>query len=244
MQPEIVSELLRLNHEFYQTFADHFSATRQRLQSGVIQAVNTIPHNARLLDLGCGNGLLAAHLHNNGHIGPYTGIDTASNLIEIAKKQQIPNTRFKVADLAKSDWDADLEAGSFDYILCFAVMHHLPGRSLRVQFLEKVHNLLAHDGRFIFSNWQFLESERLRERIVPWDRIGIQQDAVDDHDYLLDWRRGGDGLRYVHYYTNQELNALAETSAFNIQGLYTSDGENGKLGLYHIWAAKTPIRNQ
>jgi SAM-dependent methyltransferase len=146
-----------------------------------------------------------------------------------------------VADLAESAWEANLEPGSFDYILCFAVMHHLPGEGLRVRFLEQVHQLLAPDGRFIFSNWQFLESERLRKRIVPWQQIGIQPEQVDEHDYLMDWRRGGDGLRYVHYYTNQELNALADTSAFNVCGLFTSDGENGKLGLYHIWAHKVPI---
>ncbi|MBN2044885.1 MAG: class I SAM-dependent methyltransferase [Anaerolineales bacterium] len=238
MQPEVVEKLLKLNHEFYQTFAGHFSATRQRLQSGVVQVAATIPHTARLLDLGCGNGLLAAHLHKHGHAGRYTGIDTASNLIEIAKEQQIPNTGFFTADLSDSDWHKDLQAGGFDYILCFAVMHHLPGQELRLRFLGQVHHLLAADGRFIFSNWQFLTSERLRNRIVPWEQIALSEDQVDEHDYLMDWRRGGNGLRYVHFYNNQELNALANASAFNICGLFTSDGENGRLGLYHIWSKK------
>ena len=238
MQPEIVEKLLKLNHEFYQTFAGHFSATRQRLQSGVVQVASTIPHTARLLDLGCGNGLLAAHLHKNGHTGPYTGLDTSSNLIEIARQQQIPNTQFFTADLSDPDWDKVLQEGGYDYLLCFAVMHHLPGRSLRLQFLAQVHRLLAGDGRFIFSNWQFLTSKRLRKRITPWDQIGLTEDQVDDNDYLIDWRRGGNGLRYVHYFTNQELNALAGASAFSVYGLFTSDGENGRLGLYHIWAKR------
>jgi SAM-dependent methyltransferase len=238
MQPEIVERLLKLNHEFYQTFAEHFSATRQRLQSGVVQVASTIPHAASLLDLGCGNGLLAAHLRKNGHTGEYTGLDTSSNLIEIARNQQISNSQFFTADLSDPDWFAGLPKNHFDYILCFAVMHHLPGGALRVQFLDQVRDLLAEDGRFIFSNWQFLHSERLRQRLVPWDQIGISDEQVDENDYLMDWRRGGEGLRYVHYYTNQELNALANTSAFNICGLFTSDGETGNLGLYHIWGKK------
>jgi SAM-dependent methyltransferase len=238
MQPEIVQKLLKLNHEFYQTFAGHFSATRQRLQPGVVQVASTIPHTARLLDLGCGNGLLAAHLRNNGHKGPITGMDTSSNLIGIAREQQIPNTQFFTTDLSDPAWHAGLPEGGYDYILCFAVMHHLPGQALRMQFLEQVRGLLAPEGRFIFSNWQFLTSERLRKRIIPWEHVDLSEEQVDEHDYLMDWRRGGDGLRYVHFYTNQELNALASASAFNVYGLFTSDGENGRLGLYHIWGKK------
>jgi tRNA (uracil-5-)-methyltransferase TRM9 len=235
MQPETVQKLLKLNHQFYQTFAEHFSATRQQLQVGVVKVTETIPHKAVLLDLGCGNGLLAAHLSKNGHIGSYTGIDTSSKLIEIAHSQNIPNTTFTTADLADPSWSNDFSEGSFDYIFCFAVMHHLPGESLRVDMLTRVHRLLSPGGRLILSNWQFLNSDRLRERIVPWEKIGMTEDMVDEYDYLMDWRRGGEGLRYVHFFTNIELHALADAVDFSVCGLFTSDGENGKLGLYHIW---------
>lgn len=235
MQPEIAGQLLKLNHQFYQTFAEHFSATRQRLQPGVIEAVKTIPHGSSLLDLGCGNGLLAAHLAKSGHTGPYIGIDSAENLIEIARAQQVPNARFLTGNLAAPDWDTPLAGERFDYILCFATLHHLPGKALRAHFLHKVRQLLSPDGRFIFSNWQFLNSERLKERIVPWAEIGLTEAQVDENDYLMDWRRGGQGLRYVHHYTNKELHTLADETGFQVAGIYTSDGENGNLGLYHIW---------
>jgi hypothetical protein len=68
----------------------------------------------------------------------------------------------------------------------------------------------------------------------------LTKEKVDENDYLLDWRRGGEGQRYVHYFSNQELHNLAETTGFQVCGLFTSDGETGKLGLYHIWQkAKT-----
>jgi hypothetical protein len=114
-------------------------------------------------------------------------------------------------------------------------MHHIPSRELRLEFLEKVRGLLAPDGRFTHSNWQFLESERLRARIVPWETIGLTGEDVDRDDYLLDWRRGGTGYRYVHYYTNTELYGLADAASFKVSGLFTSDGEGNNLGLYHIW---------
>ena len=69
-----------------------------------------------------------------------------------------------------------------------------------------------------------------REKPTP-----VSDEEVDPHDYLLDWRRGGTGYRYVHYFTSQELNALAGATGFKVSGLFTSDGESSNLGLYHIW---------
>jgi hypothetical protein len=58
---------------------------------------------------------------------------------------------------------------------------------------------------------------------------------VDAGDYLLDWRSGGEGLRYVHHFDEAELQGLAERSGFQIDETFYSDGETGNLGLYEIW---------
>ncbi|MCB2178723.1 class I SAM-dependent methyltransferase [bacterium] len=238
MQPEIANQLLKLNHQFYQTFAEHFSATRQRLQPGVVRITEALPHTASILDLGCGNGLLASHLAEHGHTGLYVGLDTSPNLIEIARSQEIAKAQFFVSDLTTPDWDAEIPAQQFDFIFCFAVMHHIPSHHMRVDFLKKVRSLIAPDGRFIHSNWQFLNSQKLIERIQPWGAIGLSEEMLDEHDYLLDWRHGGTGLRYVHYYTNMELHRLATQSGFQIKGLFVSDGASGNLAVYHIWEPK------
>lgn len=235
MQPEIANQLLELNHQFYQTFAAEFSSTRQRLQPGVLKVIGAIPHTAKILDLGCSNGLLAAEVMKQGHTGYYVGMDMADRLIEIANNMQIPNAMFIAGDLADPNWEVTLPHGPFDYILCFAVLHHIPSHDLRLKFFKKVHHLLAPDGRFIQSNWQFLNSKKLRERIQPWERIGLDETDVDSDDYLLDWRLGGEGLRYVHHYTSKELHELAAQSGFRVSGIFTSDGETGNLGLYQIW---------
>lgn len=233
---ETARRLLALNHQFYQTFAKEFSDTRQRLQPGVLKIISAIPHNARLLDVGCGNGNLAAAIREQGHTGPYIGMDISEDLIQIARGLALPNTQFIAGDLADPNWEATLPHGPFDYVFCFAVMHHIPSESLRLNFFRKVRSLLAPEGSFIQSNWQFLNSEKLRERIQPWELLNLSASDVDENDYLLDWRRGGNGLRYVHYYTNQELYALAAQVGFKVLGMFTSDGETGDLGLYQIWA--------
>jgi 2-polyprenyl-3-methyl-5-hydroxy-6-metoxy-1,4-benzoquinol methylase len=235
MQPETAIKLVELNNQFYQTFAEDFSDTRQRLQPGVIQVLDAVPLTASILDLGCGNGQLAAYLSEHGHTAAYLGVDSAHNMVEIARQQKTPNSEFIHADLTAAGWETQLPDQTYDYILCFAVMHHIPGQKLRLEFLHKVHGLLSPEGRFIHSNWQFLESEKLRGRVLPWETIGLTDEAVDAHDYLLDWRRGGTGYRYVHFYTNTELYALAEATGFKVSGLFTSDGDRNNLGLYHIW---------
>jgi SAM-dependent methyltransferase len=131
-----------------------------------------------------------------------------------------------------------LQLSTFNLAFAFAVLHHIPGRERRVQLLCTVRELLAPDGRFIHSNWQFLRSERLRGRIHPWGEVGLSDAEVDPGDYLLDWRRGGFGLRYVHHFSEDELASLAAESGFRVLETFYADGETGDLGLYQIWGRR------
>jgi len=215
-----------------------FSATRQRLQPGVKHILLQINPTADLLDLGCGNGELARQLKQRGHTGQYCGLDFSPALLEQAAGGQPANFRFLQADLSSTDWEAALQDGRYDAILAFAVLHHLPGEELRLQVLGKVRALLSPGGRFIHSEWQFLNSPRLVSRIQPWETIGISQTEVDPGDFLLDWRQGGFGLRYVHHFSEPELAKLAEAAGFEITESFLSDGENSRLGLYQVWQVK------
>ncbi len=282
MQPEIIQKLLTINRQFYQTFAADFDATRQRIQPGVARVLDMIPREARILDLGCGNGELARELSRGGFVGKYVGIDFSEGLIEAARKYEIRNTKFEIRDLTAPDWDTGLE-GPFDVVFAFAVFHHLPG-PFHAEIVRKIHPLLAchseealrrgipetratlmpekgHDqpapvgflaptasghharndmslgGVFISSNWQFLNSPRWTARIQPWARVGLTASDLDPHDYLLDWRRGGEGLRYVHHFSVPELTALAQATGFEVLETFESDGAEGNLGLYQIWKA-------
>lgn len=245
MDPKTASQLTALNHEFYQTFAPNFSATRMRLQPGVKRILEGIPSGANILDLGCGNGELARVLARQNHWGRYLGLDFSPDLLVIARKglQDQPNYTFVQGDLSAVDWDLQVSGGmhlntgedGFDIILAFATCHHLPGRDLRIKTCQKVNTLLRTGGRFIHSNWQFLNSARLRQRIQPWAEVGLALADVDAGDYLLDWRQGGRGLRYVHHFDQEELISLAEITAFEVVDWFFSDGEGGRLGLYHVW---------
>ncbi len=236
MNPTTISRLLELNRQFYQSFATDFSATRQGLQPGVQHLLGQISQAESILDLGCGNGQLARQLSWQGYPGHYIGIDFSPFLLEDARKGSSQNYQFIQADIGSADWDASLKGHTFDTILAFAVLHHIPGIDLRQEILRAVRALLSVNGRFVHSEWQFLNSPRLTARVQPWNLLGISESEVDPGDYLLDWRRGGHGLRYVHHFSQAELAALAESTSFRVINSFLSDGENQRLGLYQVWS--------
>jgi tRNA (uracil-5-)-methyltransferase TRM9 len=239
MKAETSARLLSLNKQFYQTFGREFSSTRQHLQPGVQRVLDTLTGEESMLDLGCGNGELARERMRRGQRGPYTGLDFSPPLLEVARHgwEDAPAT-FIRADLSATDWDKRLQAPihkPFDVVTAFAVLHHIPGTPLRSAILKKIHHLMRHEGQFIHSEWQFLNSEKLKIRVQPWEEVGLTDKDVEPGDYLLDWRSGGRGLRYVHHFQEAELEALAAQTGFRVSSQFYSDGENGQLGLYQTW---------
>ncbi len=241
MRSGTAARLLALNKQFYQTFGREFSSTRLRLQPGVLRLLDQLAGDESILDLGCGNGELARELMRRGHRGPYTGLDFSLPLLGVARHgwEDAPAT-FVRADLTSPDWDQQA-AGSpprlFAWLTAFAVLHHIPGQETRLNILKKARGLLPAGGRFVHSEWQFLESTKLRLRIQPWEAAGLTDSDIDPGDHLLDWRSGGHGLRYVHHFDEAELEALAAASGFRVREAFRSDGENGRLGLYQAWEA-------
>ncbi len=246
MDESVANQLLQLNAEFYQTFATQFSDTRQRIQPGVRRILDSINPDAHMLDLGCGNGELARVLVQKGFCGSYLGLDFSADLLAVAREGVADHQNFSFiqGNLADPCWQSSVirhqssvgsEPSQFDIVFAFAALHHLPSKGTHLKILRTIRDLLAPKGRLIHSNWQFLNSERLRKRIHPWSEIGLSDTEVDPGDYLLDWRRGGFGLRYVHHFSEDELNQLAAETGFRVIDTFYSDGETGNLGLYQVW---------
>lgn len=235
MKKEIIEKIIEVNRQFYQKFGEEFSATRGRIQPGVRKILGRIGRDQSILDLGCGNGEFARQLAGAGHAAPYLGVDFSLPLLKDARvvPEHFP-ARFLALDITLPQWSGI--SGQYSVITAFAVLHHIPGEKTRLQILKNLYKHLAPNGEFIFSNWQFLNSERLREKhLLSWDLVNIPETKVDKGDYLLDWRRGGFGIRYAHQYSEAELARLAEMSGFNIVDSFYSDGATGNLGLYQIW---------
>ncbi len=238
MDSNTAARLIEINREFYTRFGASFSATRHRIQPGVRRLLELLKGDESILDLGCGNGELARVLARRDHRGPYLGVDFSLPLLQDAESQPEGfSARFVQADLTRLSAFSDQlsVADGWLVITAFAVLHHIPSMELRSDILRIVHQLLGTEGIFLHSHWQFLNSERFKERIQPWESAEIPASEVDPGDYLLDWRSEGKGLRYVHHFDESELNELANASDFRIMDTFYADGQEGNLGLYQVW---------
>ena len=238
MKADTTQHLIDLNRKFYTDFGESFSATRGRIQPGVRRILDSLEGDESILDLGCGNGELVRTLARDGHRGAYLGLDFSLPLLADAKfvPEGFP-AEFREVDLTKlSAFSAQLSAtGPWSLVISFATLHHIPSHELRLDILKTGHRLLDDGGQFIHSNWQFLNSPRLRLRVREWSEAGLSEAEVNENDYLLDWRSGGTGLRYVHHFSEEELAGLAKSSGFEVVETFYSDGKEGNLAIYQVW---------
>ncbi len=233
MNAETIHQLNALNLEFYTALADAFATSRGPSEPGLERTLADLPAGVRVLDLGCGAGRVAGLLPPGSE---YIALDFSPALLALAGEQAAKagvRSHIIQADLLADDWPARIE-GVCDCVVLRAVLHHLPGAENRQAVLNRAAGLLHPEGKLILANWQFLDIERLRRRIQSWSEIGLTEEQVEPGDYLLDWRREGQGLRYVHLVDEAETQALAAAADLRIVDLFRSDGKDNRLTLYAV----------
>ena len=254
MDRSTTRRLLALNAGFYEEFGTHFAATRHSLNPGILRALDGRGRFGTVLDLGCGDGRVGRYLAQFESVARYIGIDGSASLLEQAAKSGGLPTDHQLLriDLAVADWMDRLYSGiqgprfdaverppldtgqkpSFDTVLSFAFLHHLPGSRRRQRLLEQLAELAHPGARLVVSVWQPSRSSRLRNRILPWSELGLDGADLEPGDLLLDWRRGGRALRYVHEFGEDELIDLCTRAGWTPTESYLSDGQEKNLGLY------------
>ncbi len=239
MQSSTARRLMRLNHAFYRDFAGDFAESRRVLNPGIQRVLADIGPGAGVLDVGCGDGRVGRELcSRDGAPVHYMGVDSSEALVAQAASPSGVSANFQlvVADLAQVDWidRARVYPGTLDHVLCFSVLHHIPGARRRLRLLRQMRELLAPNGRLVLSVWQLLHLSRMRRKVVPWSAAGLSDADVDEGDLLIDWQRGGEGLRYVHEFSEEELTAACAWAGLNVVEVFRSDGASGDMGLYVV----------
>lgn len=130
-----------------------------------------------ILDLGCGEGLLAQKFRKLG-ASPIVGIDYASEAIRLANAKHLPNCQFVCADYRKYPYQ-----GPYGLIVLNESLYYLEDA---VDTLEQLSRHLAAEGVLVISMFRTLVTRRLWKALLPQYR-SVQSVFVQDETHGRSW---------------------------------------------------------
>lgn len=168
-----------------------------------------------VLDFGCGEGVYTTELAWLG--AGVTGVDLSPELIEVAQRRvELDGTAERVRLIAGDILEMDHLAGSFDVVLCNAVLHHVPLETV----FDALLRLAKPGGAFVI-----LEPVAFSKRLQAIrDRVPVEKDASPEErqldeteiDYLTSRLRDVE-MRFYHLTTR--LARLAPTAALEYRSV-------------------------
>ncbi len=217
MKKEYADYLLKKIREDYDKIAKDFSDSRYSIWEEFNIFKDYIKDNDKILDLGCGNGRLL-ELFKDKDI-EYVGIDNSEKLIEIAKnKFSIFNFQFSIKPkfVVVDALNLPFENNYFDRIFSVAVLHHIPSKEYRLQFLKEARRVLRPDGLLILTVWNLWRRPKTLKSLIKYGLLKITGlSKFDFGDVFVPWQNKI--LRYVHCFTKKELKNLAKEAGFKIE---------------------------
>lgn len=173
----------------YNLIADKFSSTRLNITTDLQDLADHIPHDAKVLDYGCGNGRMAALFEPEN----YLGVDPSTELIRIAKELH-QNHKFRLTKAGEKAKE------KFDAILCLAVIHHLPDRKTQLELLHNLKSSLKPAGILILTAWNIV-------------RDPSEYGTIINKPFKLE---NLNISRQIYAFSLDELTSLVQSAGFNI----------------------------
>ena len=247
MKEETIEALDRVNRDFYVTEADEFSATRRkpwpawdRVLERFISSRGMEHAGHSILDVGCGNGRFASLLEDAPCSSwSYLGIDASPVLTSHARSGGVHERRLVVADIVNTSLPFGQRSESFDLIVVFGVLHHIPSWEKRRSLLVDLASHLRPEGVLAVSFWQFGAESRFSKRLIDWNEHNrtapemIEVEDLEKGDHLLRWG-DGEAVRYCHYVDPVEAAELTAATGLHRLETFRADGASGNLNLYHL----------
>lgn len=128
---------------------------------------NIVHKESKIVDLGCGNGMLLIELSSQG-FSNLTGLDYSENAILLCKKvaeKYQSNIIFIRCDILvglSSYYDIILDKGTYD-----AISLSTNAKDNRQKYAQNVHNGLCSEGVFVIVSCNWTENE-LEEHFKQW----------------------------------------------------------------------------
>lgn len=211
MKETSAQKLFEETRDSYDQISGEFSASRARFWEELEFLKDHTTHDDHVIDIGCGNGRFSP-LIKERH-AKYTGIDYSEKLIAEARRLH-PNEEFLVSDGKTIPFPPH----SFDVAYSFAVLHHIPSRERRAQFIKEIARVLHPDGILVLTVWNLWRAKYFGRLLKTAFGKILGKNDLDIGDVLLTFGKEK-RPRYLHAFTENELRALLEENGFSVQGL-------------------------
>ncbi|MCW8331991.1 methyltransferase domain-containing protein [Photobacterium sp. SDRW27] len=140
-----------MKSELYSTHAEKYDAAVQdniynaQLERPTLQSMLSELSGANVLDLGCGSGVYAEFLINNG-ASKITCVDYSQEMVELVKRKFGERVKAYAQDLSIGLPDESSE--SFDVVICPLVIHYIENLT---PLFKDISRVLKTGGYFAFS---------------------------------------------------------------------------------------------
>ncbi len=211
----------------YNKIAEDFSYTRTAFWNELNFIKGLIKEGDNILDLGCGNGRFFEQL--KGKNIKYTGSDASENLLKIAKEKYGKEAKFIHTDTL----NLPFKDNSFDIIISFAVLHHIPSKKFRDQFIKEARRVLKNDGILIISVWN-LWQKKFIPIIIKYALLKLfRLSKFDFKDIYLNFGKYKKA-RFLHAFTEKELGQLLAKNRLAVKKLEKIKRKSGYSNLIAI----------
>lgn len=170
----------------------------------------------KVLDVGCGNGLISIQLGQMGF--EVKGIDISEKaILKAAAANNLSNVSFEVIDAE----ELKVQHQKYDVIICSEVLEHLHKPEIMVKTL---HTLLTNDGILIITVPNGLGPRELlitkpmqwiqQKSPVLWSSVSKIKKAMG-YDGTTE-QSAADDLTHIHFFTKKALRKLSGNSDFKL----------------------------
>ncbi len=151
----------------YSSIGENCSAMIERKVSALLAQLRHegLSRPLRILDVGCGVGLVEERLTASSPMGLLAGIDLNCEDLSIACGRQLPSCLYAQA----SGMDLPFADASFDAVFTICTLHHVPPAH-RARVLAEMHRVLKPSGwMFAFEHNPYNPLTRYFVSICKWD---------------------------------------------------------------------------
>jgi adenylate cyclase len=214
---------------FYNQEAIKYSQTRKKHRNDfsiLAEAIKNHPkENITIVELWCGSGRFLEHLWEiSDKKISYLGIDISENLLNEAKKIQVPkNIKVKFICQDMLYYISECEQESVDIFVWIASFQHLITKRDRFLAAKYMYRWLSYEGLVLMSNRSF------SSRMIKKHRLTLLKSIVkkifypnknERNNLMIPWK--SEHLtykRFYHLFTKDELKNIFNHSGFIIKNL-------------------------